>query len=246
MMERNSKPMAVPPGTRLYAVGDIHGRVDLLRRMQQLILDDIRGNPRDRHVIVYLGDYIDRGADSAEVIDLLLKSPVPDCQSVHLLGNHEDSLLQFLDDPEIGPTWLYYGGIATLVAYDIDVGEYPWRNEIEMMRLQAELRRHLPVRHRLFLQGLPLSHSEGDYLFVHAGVRPGVPIDRQNREDLLWIRDEFLASPADHGKVIVHGHTITPDPEILPNRIGIDTGAYATGRLTCLVLDGAERSFLQT
>lgn len=246
MTERNGKSAAVPPATRLYAVGDIHGRVDLLRRMHQLIQDDVRGNPRGRHVIVYLGDYIDRGADSAEVIDLLIKSPVPGCQSVHLLGNHEDSLLRFLDDPEVGPTWLYYGGIATLVAYDIDVGEYPWRNEIEMMRLQAELRRHLPVRHRLFLQGLPLSHGEGDYLFVHAGVRPGVPFDRQNREDLLWIRDEFLASPADHGKVVVHGHTIAPDPEVLPNRIGIDTGAYATGRLTCLVLDGAERSFMQT
>ncbi|MGH6933086.1 MAG: metallophosphoesterase family protein [Dongiaceae bacterium] len=239
-------PPLTPPGTRLYAIGDIHGRVDLLGRMHQLIQDDMAANPRDRQVIVYLGDYIDRGPDSAEVIELLLRSPVPGCQAVHLLGNHEDSLLRFLDDVEVGSAWLYYGGIATLVAYDIDVGEYPWRNEIEMMRLQAELRRRLPARHRRFLQGLPLSHTEGDFMFVHAGVRPGVPLDRQVREDVLWIRDEFLASPADHGKIVVHGHTISPDPENLSNRIGIDTGAYATGRLTCLVLDGASRSFMGT
>jgi serine/threonine protein phosphatase 1 len=246
MNRANGLSAATPPDTRLYAVGDIHGRADLLRRMHGLIELDTASHPRDRHVIVYLGDYIDRGPDSADVIDLLLQSPVPGCQSVHLLGNHEDSLLRFLDDVEVGSAWLYYGGLATLVGYDIDVGDYPWRNEIEMMRLQTELRRRLPVRHRRFLQGLPLHHGEGDYLFVHAGVRPRIPLDRQVREDLLWIRDEFLASPADHGRVVVHGHTITPKPEILPNRIGIDTGAYATGQLTCLVLDGQERAFLQT
>lgn len=245
MTTTNGRTMA-PPGTRLYAVGDIHGRADLLGRMHGLIQDDVANNPRDRHVVIYLGDYIDRGPDSAEVIDLLLNSPVPGCQAVHLLGNHEDSLLRFLDDPEIGPTWLYYGGIATLVAYDIDVGVYPWRNEMEMLRLQGELRRLLPARHRLFLRGLPLRHTEGDFMFVHAGVRPGVPVERQNRDDMLWIRDDFLASPADHGKVVVHGHTISPVPENLSNRIGIDTGAYATGCLTCLVLDGSTRGFLQT
>ena len=228
MSALDGRTAATPQGTRLYAIGDIHGRADLLRRMHRLIQDDAAAQPRERHVIVYLGDYIDRGPDSAEVIDLLIESPVPGCQAVHLLGNHEDSMLRFLDDTEVGSGWLYYGGLATLVAYDIDVGEYPWRNEIEMMRLQSELRRRLPARHRRFLQSLPLNHAEGDYLFVHAGIRPGLPLDRQAREDLLWIRDEFLASPADHGRVIVHGHTISPEPEIQPNRIGIDTGAYAT------------------
>jgi serine/threonine protein phosphatase 1 len=115
-----------------------------------------------------------------------------------------------------------------------------------MVRAQGELRRKLPERHRQFMAGLVLTHAEGDYLFAHAGVRPGVPLDRQTEEDLLWIREDFLRSEAEFGKIVVHGHTITERPDVQSNRVGIDTGAFASGTLTCLVLDGTEMTFLQT
>jgi serine/threonine protein phosphatase 1 len=235
-----------PTGTRVYAIGDIHGRLDLLRELHRQILDDAARHPATRRVLVHLGDYVDRGHESAGVIDELLDHPLPGFEIVNLLGNHEDSMMRFLDDLSVGPAWLYYGGIATLASYEIEARGQPWRDERELRRLQVELRQRLPERHLRFMQSLPLHHGEGDYLFVHAGLRPGIPLARQAREDLLWIRDEFLFSPLDHGKIVVHGHTITDMPELQSNRIGIDTGAFATGRLTCLVLDGEARAFLAT
>ena len=235
-----------PPGTRVYAIGDIHGRLDLLLRLQELIAADAAHSAADRRVLVYIGDYIDRGRNSAGVIDLLLDRPLPGFEIVHLLGNHEDTLLQFPDDMTVGPSWLTYGGVQTLASYFIDVSPGSWRDERELRRLQGEIRRRVPRRHVEFMRSLPLTHVEGDYLFVHAGIRPGVPLEAQERDDLLWIRDEFLRSSEDHGKIVVHGHTISERPELLPNRIGIDTGAFHTDRLTGVVLDGTSRAFLHT
>ena len=237
---------STPPGTRIYAIGDIHGRLDLLLRLHELIAADANRAHQGRRVLVYIGDYIDRGPNSAGVIDLLLDRPVPGFEIVHLLGNHEDTLLQFPDDMTVGPSWLRYGGVQTLASYFIDVSQGSWRDERELRRLQGEIRRRVPRRHVEFLRNLPLTHVEGDYLFVHAGIRPGIPLARQERDDLLWIRDEFLHSTEDHGKIVVHGHTISEAPDQQPNRIGIDTGAFHTDRLTCVVLDGAGRSFLHT
>ncbi|MGH6960051.1 MAG: metallophosphoesterase family protein, partial [Dongiaceae bacterium] len=159
---------------------------------------------------------------------------------------HEDSLMRFLDDVSVGPAWLYYGGVATLASYGVEARHLVGCDARHLFGIQDEFRRRLPSRHLTFLQRLPLSYDEGDYVFVHAGIRPGLSLEAQIREDLLWIRDDFLASPVDHGKVVVHGHTIAPEPELLPNRIGIDTGAFASGRLTCVVLAGASRSILST
>jgi serine/threonine protein phosphatase 1 len=243
---RASKSAVVPPriaeGTRLYAVGDIHGRLDLLSELERRIADDAAASGAARNAIVYLGDYIDRGDQSREVVDRLIDQPLPGFERALLLGNHEDSMLQFLVDVQIGPAWLGFGGAATLLSY----GVRPPSSDRDLVRAQEELRAKLPERHLAFLRGLQLYHVEGDYYFVHAGVRPGVKLDDQRPSDLLWIRDEFLRSRRDFGKIVVHGHTITEAPEIRRNRIGIDTGAFASGTLTSLVLQGESWSFLQT
>lgn len=235
---------AVPPGTRLYVVGDIHGRADLLRILHEAIIEDAADAP-PRRVIVYLGDYVDRGAESSAVIEMLASGPPAGFEAVHLLGNHEAWLLDFLDDPDQGAGWIMNGGSATLLSYGVDAAGISFQRD-RLARARDELRAKLPPAHLAFLRSLKLSHVEGDYLFVHAGIRPGVPLDRQSADDLVWIRDEFLFSDADHGKVVVHGHTIVDEPEVLDNRIGIDTGAFATGRLTCLVLEGTTRRFVST
>ena len=239
-------PAATPPGTRIYAIGDIHGRLDLLTHLHGLIAADAQRAAAERQILLYVGDYVDRGPDSAGVIELLLDHPLPGFEIVHLLGNHEDAMLRFPDDISVGPTWLQYGGVETLLSYDIELSSGGWRDERELRRLQGEVRRRVPRRHVEFMRGMKLLHLEGDYLFVHAGIRPGVPLERQERDDLLWIRSEFLESREDHGKIIVHGHSITPVPELRPNRIGIDTGAFFSDRLTCLVLDGTRHTFLRT
>jgi diadenosine tetraphosphatase ApaH/serine/threonine PP2A family protein phosphatase len=233
-----------PSGTRIYAIGDIHGRSDLLDRLHDMIRVDALGHPSAEKVVVYLGDYVDRGDDSRGVIDRLIDRPLSGFRTVALRGNHEEFLLRFLDDPEVGPAWIANGGDATLYSYGVD-----WRpafGEGDLPAVSEAFRRELPRDHLAFLDGLALSDVEGDYLFVHAGIRPGVALAAQTPDDLMWIRGEFLDSTADHGHVVVHGHTITESPEMRDNRIGIDTGAFATGRLTCLVLDGAERRLLQT
>jgi serine/threonine protein phosphatase 1 len=232
----------VPEGTRVYAVGDIHGRMDLLLRLKQLVHEDAYARQAPRNVVIYVGDYIDRGESSAQVIDCLLDEPLPGFESVHLLGNHEASLVQFLSDIQVGPAWLAYGGNATLMSYGIA----PPRSDRDLVRVQGELRTALPARHLDFMRALKLTHVEGDYFFTHAGVRPGVTLAAQEPQDLLWIRDVFLSSTADFGKIVVHGHSITDAPDVRRNRIGIDTGAFASGKLTCLVLQGQDLAFLQT
>ncbi len=235
----------IEPGKRVYAIGDIHGRLDLLLRLEAMIRDELARTKPSRSVAVYLGDYVDRGPESRAVIEHLLDRPLPVAQVVHLLGNHEDAMRRFVDDLWIGESWMGFGGRATLASYGVSPdSRLPAMNW--MKEAQIAFARALPARHRSFLDDLRLWHLEGGYLFVHAGVRPGVRLDRQEREDLIWIRHEFLESDADHGRVVVHGHSIRKEPEIRLNRIGIDTGACFNGRLTALVLEGAERRFLST
>lgn len=238
---------AVPAGTAVYAVGDIHGRADLLADLHRRIeAASDRGSVADRRLIVYLGDYVDRGEDSAGVVDLILDQVPPGFEVVALLGNHERLMLEFLDDVRRGPLWLRNGGDATLASYGVDPGRGAYLDAGPLLALQAGLRERLPERHLEFLRSLRLTHAEGDYFFAHAGVRPGVALEEQQEEDLIWIRDLFLNSKADHGRIVVHGHTIRPEPEFRPNRIGIDTGAYYTGHLTCLALEGTKRRIIST
>lgn len=240
---------SVPDNVRVYAVGDIHGRLDLLQDLHRRIADDVAGNSGGadaaRRVVVYLGDYIDRGEKSAAVIDFLIDNPVPGCEQYFLMGNHEEMLLSFLDDPSIGPMWMFNGGDATLLSYG-GGAQGETSGDARMMAMQRSLREKLPKRHLAFLRALRLYHIEGGYVFVHAGLAPGRPIEEQDSQDLLWIRDEFMQSTDDHGYCVVHGHTICEQPDFRANRIGIDTGAYFSGVLTCLVLEGEEQRLLQT
>jgi len=237
-------PPRCPEGLRIYAVGDIHGRDDLLVRLHARIREDAAARPGPQPVAVYVGDYIDRGAGSSRVIDLLLGEPLPGFVSIHLKGNHEDMMLNFLErTPTLG--WLLNGGIATMASYGVTAsGLAIYFADLD--RVQRDLRAAVPPAHSRFLRDLALMHIAGDYAFVHAGVRPGVDLDAQLPADLMWIRDKFLKSTKDFGKVIVHGHTIVDEPEVCANRIGIDTGAFASHRLTCLVLEGSKRRFLRT
>lgn len=236
----------VPDGYRVYAIGDIHGRVDLLQTLHQKILEDAASAPSAvTKAAVFLGDYVDRGLNSKEVIDLLLDRPLPGFETIHLKGNHEQAMLDFLKDASIGPSWLRFGGNETLYSYGVRVpSEIPAAERPR--QLQIALSEALPQTHVTFLSELRLSLIIGDYAFVHAGIRPGIPIENQVPEDLLWIRKEFIESKRNHGKIVVHGHTITREPEICPNRIGIDTGAYASNVLTSLVLEGSSRRMIST
>ena len=233
-------PPRVPQGTRVYAIGDIHGRLDLLRALRQQVVADAEAAGASQNVVVYLGDYVDRGPDTCGVLDLLIDEPLPGFRSVHLKGNHEEMLLACLRDPDrAARLWLHNGGEQAVESYGIAPRGSP-------QAVRDAFAACLPARHLAFLESLGLTHVEGDYLFVHAGIRPGIPLARQVPEDLLWIRGLFLDSPADHGVVVVHGHTPVAEPEFRPNRIGIDTWAFASGRLSCLVLWDAERSILRT
>jgi len=227
-----------PIGMRIYAIGDVHGRADLLIELQDMIRRDAAGFD-GRLKVVYLGDYIDRGLQSKQVVELLLEEQMPGFDSVFLKGNHEQAMLDFLDYPEATAGWLQFGGRETLISYGVTVTFAPLMKD--MARLAEELDQVLPDTHREFLADGLLSWQAGSYYFVHAGVRPGVPLPDQHFEDQLWIRDEFIDSRADHGAVVVHGHTITPEVEFRDNRIGLDTGAFHSGVLSCLVLEGTER-----
>lgn len=240
------RPARVPPGVCVYAIGDIHGRADLLAAMHELVLEDAAQlTPGTDRIVVYMGDYVDRGLESRQVIDLLIREPLPNFQIVHLLGNHDSWLLSFLVDPQIGSSWLRYGGDVTLHSYGVRLG-LPADDPGYYGKLQAALRARLPRQHVEFLRDLELTFEIGDYLFVHAGVRPGVALEHQAAEDLLWIREPFLSSNRDFGRVVVHGHTVESEPIVRSNRIGIDTGACWTGRLTCLVLEEGYYRFLST
>jgi len=238
------RPYRVPEERRIYVIGDIHGRADLLARLHAEIVDDAATAGERIKVVVYLGDYVDRGLQSFEIVDALIHEPLQGFERVHLRGNHEDMMLKFLDAPR-DATWIFNGGDATLASYGVMISSMIMLPS-DLADLSARLGNALPADHRDFLEGLDYFHVEGDYLFVHAGLRPGVPLAAQRHSDMMWIRERFLNSDADFGRRIVHGHSIRTVPEIRPNRIGIDTGAFFMGRLTCLVLDGAEQRFIET
>ncbi len=233
----------VPAGQRIYCIGDIHGRLDLLQQLQQFILDDA-AHYEGGKTLVYLGDYIDRGEQSREVIELLLDAPLPGFKPVYLLGNHEQTLLDFLQHPRAVAAWLTYGGRATLHSYGVASSLEPSGPELDDVR--DALERRLPQVHLEFYRQLEVMYLAGTYCFVHAGIRPGIHLQEQRNEDLLWIREDFTGSHATHERIVVHGHTIAVEVEWRPNRIGIDTGAFSSGVLTCLVLEGAEQRLLQT
>lgn len=235
----------VPPGTRIYAVGDIHGSIEPLRHLHHLIQEDARRHRAARKLVVYLGDYIDRGMNPRGVIDLLLKEPLHGLKQVFLMGNHEAGLLRFLYNGSMGLAWLAYGGVSTVYSYGVRPPTAP-ADDGELRRVRRELARKIPRTHVEFLAQLEPLHVEGDYVFVHAGLRPGIPLEQQSVRDLLWIRNEFLHCEEHFGKVVIHGHSITAIPDIRHNRIGIDTGAFASGRLTCLVLEGTRQEFIVT
>jgi len=230
------KQPRLPDGIRIYALGDIHGRADLLKEMLTVIDVDIARNPAHRTIEVYLGDYIDRGPYSAHTLDLLIERG-RQRETVFLRGNHEAYFLEVLRDSAKLEDWWQFGGLQTLTSYGIQPSINP--DATEQNDLISALLEVIPRRHLEFLEALKPSFLCGDFFFVHAGVRPGIPLKEQRESDLLWIRNEFLDSDENFGKYIVHGHTPVREPDIRPNRINIDTGAYATGNLTLLTIQGS-------
>jgi len=233
----------LPEGLRIYAVGDIHGRVDLLRIMLSMIAADVERNPCSSAVEVFLGDYIDRGPSSREVIATLLANPPVAGERHCLRGNHEQILLDFLNEPGVLIDWQRLGGFETLHSYG--VAPRISRTLEEAIQLRDAFTAALPAAHLSFLQSTQFSYSRAGYFFAHAGIRPGTALEAQSPDDLIWIREPFLNSQRDHGKIIVHGHTPNEEPEILTNRINIDTGAFVTGRLTCVVLERLGLRFME-
>jgi serine/threonine protein phosphatase 1 len=234
---------SVEPGCRVYCIGDVHGRLDLLQEVHRMIGVD-SANFSGGKTVVYLGDYIDRGMYSREVIDELLDSPLEGFEAVYLMGNHEQTLLDFLQYPQAAAAWLAWGGRETLASYGVAVPSSFVRADVEALR--DELQARISPQHLEFYEQLSLTHVAGDYLFVHAGIRPGKSLQDQSTEDLLWIRQDFTGDGNQHDHIVVHGHSISEDVEFRSNRIGIDTGAYYTGVLTCLVLEGEQQRLLQT
>ncbi|NCO16293.1 MAG: serine/threonine protein phosphatase [Alphaproteobacteria bacterium] len=237
------KDARTPEGLRIYAIGDIHGRLDLLRAAHARIAADLVRRPCPRYRVIHTGDYIDRGPESAGVIAHLIEF-TRDGEAVCLAGNHDLFLTAFLKKPaDFGSQWLANGGVEALASYGVEAAT-PGIGLRSMKAIRKALAAALPPEHLAFFEGLKLCEQHGDYLFVHAGVRPGVALRKQKTFDLTFIREPFLSDPRDHGFVVVHGHTTAPAPVIRPNRIGIDTKAYASDVLTCLVLENGEKGFL--
>jgi len=235
MVKEALAPGALPPGLRVYAVGDVHGCADRLAGLHARIAEDAWHRPAQRVVLLHLGDYVDRGEDSAGVLERLnAPGPVPGAEVVNLLGNHEVMMLDACDPRSAEgslPFWLENGGAETLASYRTSAEDpAPWEA--------------IPREHLALLRRCRLTWSAGDYLFVHAGIRPGLPLDRQDPFDLLWIREPFLSYEGDLPMVVVHGHTPAAAPAVRPHRIGIDTGACFGGDLTCLVLEGQRLRFI--
>jgi serine/threonine protein phosphatase 1 len=238
MIELTAAPATLPPGQRVYAIGDIHGCLDRLVSLHEAIAEDMVARPVAHTTLIHLGDYVDRGADSAQVIDWLINQPpVPADAIVNLMGNHEFMMLSALAgvDKEAPSHWMLNGGADSLLSWGISRTVPP-----------TEWASRIPRQHLLFLRDLEIRRHIGPYLFVHAGIRPGVPLDKQSRQDMMWIREPFLSSRADHGAVVVHGHTPKREPVVQPNRIAIDTGAVLGGALTCVVLEEDKLGFLTT
>jgi serine/threonine protein phosphatase 1 len=229
-------PATLPPGQRIYAIGDVHGCLDRLAQLHEQIAEDLAARPVEESVLVHLGDYVDRGLDSAQVVDWLSGgAPVPVDRIINLMGNHEDMMLQALPgtDKEANNTWLANGGADSLLSWEISRKIPP-----------ADWAGLIPQEHQAFLRELEVSFRYDGYLFVHAGIRPGVPLDKQDKQDMLWIREPFLSWKHSLDVVVVHGHTPRHEPVVRPNRIGIDTGAVMGGVLTCVVLEEDRAGFM--
>ncbi|MCE9522371.1 MAG: serine/threonine protein phosphatase [Alphaproteobacteria bacterium] len=238
--EESVSRSSVPAGQFVVAIGDVHGRLDLLEMLWHQIDAASRLSSARHRTLIFLGDYIDRGLYSAELVDRLLEG-FPGFETIYLKGNHDETLLRFLTDPTIGDVWRNFGGLETLRSYG--VSHAPGKS---WSQIRSEFADAIPKSHVDFFKNLKLHVTVGDYLFVHAGLKPRVPLEEQRETDMLWIREEFLDSTVNFGRIVVHGHTPTETPDVRPNRIGIDTGAYMTGTLTALVLEERSRSFLST
>lgn len=236
---------AVPDEAVVWAIGDVHGRLDLLEPMVSAIMADAQDLPSLSTTAIFLGDYIDRGPCSRQVIQLLAHLPKDRKVDWRFLkGNHEKAMLDFLARPSEGAKWCEYGGDATLRSYGLRVPQMKHKPEV-WTHLSADLNHKVTPAERAFLERLELSISVGDYFFAHAGARPGEPLDRQADEDLMWIRRTFLDSDIEFEKVVVHGHTPSFEVQADHRRIGIDTKAYESGVLTALRLSGTDRTFVQ-
>ena len=239
---RSKDIFSIPSGQRVYAVGDIHGRLDLLKIILERIAADHAARSPAAPTIIFLGDLVDRGSDSMGVIELLRTYRIGEFRLRFLLGNHDEVFLKALRGDEKALRLLTrIGGKETILSYGLSESEYESTDFPTLARVLGEL---VPEEHLRFLETFETSVEIGDYLFVHAGIRPGCPIADQKPSDLRWIREEFLSSRKMHPKMIVHGHSICGTPEIHPNRIGIDTGAFGSGKLTALGLEGEDRWFL--
>jgi len=241
----NGNPPKPSDHTVLYAIGDIHGRLDLLQDLYEQINHDAVALNADDRTIVHLGDYIDRGPDSKHVIEHFCSQPPEGFDNHWLIGNHEQDMLGFLAGDPMSTRWLFNGGQETLKSYGVVYDGVETTADI-VDQVRSGLNANVPTAHRLFLENLVLTYESGDYLFVHAGVRPGIALKDQAPRDLTWIRHQFLNATENFGKIVIHGHSPFRNPQVRRNRIGIDTGAYHTGRLTCLVLHGRTYRFLQT
>ena len=231
-------------GYRAYAVGDIHGRVDLLEHLLAKIHADLQHRPAPKTLLVFVGDLVDRGPSSAQVIERLRCYRRDGVRPVFLLGNHEEVLLRIIaGDSSVVESWLKFGGLQCLQSYGVTLASIRGRSAEQVVEI---VRASVPPEHVEFLESFADSCRFGDYLFVHAGIRPGVEVDQQSQADLRWIREPFLFDETDHGFVVVHGHTITDEVEERPNRIGIDTGAYRSGVLTALAIESTERWLIDT
>ena len=238
------KPPSGPRGRRAYVVGDVHGRLDLLDQLLAKIEADMDQRGRRETMLVFVGDLIDRGPSSAQVIERLRTYRRGGVRTVFLLGNHEEVLLRLLGgETSLLASWLRFGGAQCLESYGVDPAELRATSEAQAL---ATVRKAIAREHVEFLETFADTCRFGDYLFVHAGIRPGIGLDEQRQSDLRWIREPFLLDDSDHGFVVVHGHTIRPEVQERPNRIGIDTGAYRSGILTALAIDGADRWTLDT
>ncbi len=233
-----------PEGMRIYAVGDVHGCHSMLAEMHDRIVADVEARPVADHRVIHIGDYGDRGPNSAAVIERLVGLTAGNPRVVCLRGNHDVMLTDFLDDPaRAGSIYMANGGAETLRSYGVNVNRFAWLMS-DYPALARQLKEKMPAAHVTFLKNLPLTARFGDYFFCHAGIRPGVPLDEQDAQDLVWIREEFLLDESDHGVVVIHGHTPAREPDVRSNRINVDTGAVYGGTLTCLALEGSEYRFL--
>ena len=243
-MRTARRPSHPTEGQRIYAIGDVHGRLDLLEAVLARIRADLGARPHPRPRIVMLGDYVDRGPHSRGVIEALIALKASPMPASFLLGNHDSYISAYLREPgwyDRTYHWLHdnMGGAATLASYGV-----PDARAEEPAVTRDAFAAAFPKAHMAFLDACALKIRIGGYLFAHAGIRPGLPVSEQTRDDLIWIREPFLSSDADFGFKVVHGHTIVPQVEHWPNRIAVDTGAVRTGVLSCLVLDGTEVALL--